>query len=100
MAQIAATVAIVLGTLLLASWRYRGRPVGRWSRNAFVVLTCLVCVVWLGLYEGGYNHALKDLLFWTGLPAERFQALFPPGTYEPPSDLFFEVSGILNCPPG
>lgn len=96
-ALIAAIAAIVLGAFLLASRRYRGRPVGRWSLTAFVVLTSLICVAWLGLYEGGYNHAVKDLMFWAGLPAER---LLPPGTYEPPTDFFFEASGILQVPAG
>lgn len=97
-AQITIIAAIVLGAFLLASWRYRGRSVGRRSLTAFVVLTSVICVAWLGLYEGGYNHALKDLLYWTGLPAERLQKLLPRGTYEPPTDLFFEVSGILQLP--
>ncbi len=67
---------------------------------AFVALALAICVLWLGLYEGGYNHVLKNLAVMAHLPAAVVTAMFPPSVYEPPGDWFFELSGVLQLPLG
>jgi len=54
----------------------------------------------IGLLEGGYNHALKNLLYFGGASPELMTAWFPPPTYELPNDLFFEITGVLQLIPG
>ena len=70
------------------------------AMGAFVALAIAICVLWLGLYEGGYNHGIKNLAFRAHLPATVFNAVFPPSLYEPPGDWFFEFSGVLQLPLG
>jgi hypothetical protein len=48
------------------------------------------------MFEGGFNHAIKLLLFFGGAAPETMQRLFPPPTYEMPSDVLFEVTGVLQ----
>jgi hypothetical protein len=67
---------------------------------AMVGLAVAICVLWLGLYEGGYNHGIKNLAFVAHLPATVSNAVFPPSLYEPPADWFFEFSGVLQLPLG
>jgi hypothetical protein len=53
-------------------------------------------IAWIGLFEGGYNHALKVILFQLDLPVSTLQRLYPPGIYEPPDDLSFEATGVAQ----
>jgi hypothetical protein len=53
-------------------------------------------IAWIGLFEGGYNHALKVILFQLDLPVSTLQRLHPPGIYEPLEALFFEATGVAQ----
>ena len=53
----------------------------------------------IGLYEGGYNHVLKNVLYFGGASPELLAALFPPPAYELPDSALFEVSGIAQLAP-
>lgn len=92
----AIAMAACLGTARAAS----SRALGSWAVNAFVGLVLLICGIWLGLYEGGYNHGIKNLAHAAGLPDELLRRFFPAGLYEPPGDLVFELSGVLQLPAG
>jgi len=88
----------VLLVLSLAYWVHRRRPLtplGRVSLWLFLALT-LVVVVGIGLFEGGYNHLVKNVLFFGGASRSTLDHLFPPPAYEMPNDLWFEVTGILQ----
>jgi len=61
------------------------------------LLILLFPVAAIGVYEGGYNHVLKSLVYFIrGEGAAR--ALFPPPLYEMPHDHFFEATGIAQFP--
>ena len=76
----------------------------RWPRPVFrllatvllLALTLVLAVALIGVFEGGYNHAVKLLLYFGGAPPDTMRRLFPPPTYEMPSDVFFEVTGVLQ----
>jgi len=53
----------------------------------------------IGFVEGGYNHVLKDLLYFEGASSEVMRALFPAPVYEMPNDFFFEFTGVLQLVP-
>jgi hypothetical protein len=82
--------------LLLRYRRTRSPPV-------LIALGIVVAVVWvvvLGLFEGGYNHTYKDILFLAGVPRVQVLKLHPAAmagdfTY-PPDSLLFEASGVLQ----
>ncbi len=67
---------------------------------AFWVLTAVVLVVpvaLIGLFEGAYNHALKDAVYFAGASSTLMNRLFPPPTYELPNDVFFEATGVMQA---
>lgn len=50
----------------------------------------------LGLFEGGYNHLVKVVLWALRIPSAKLQKLFPPDEYVLPNDIIFEASGIIT----
>ncbi|MGH8594340.1 MAG: hypothetical protein ACREX9_14850 [Gammaproteobacteria bacterium] len=97
--HIAVVVLPVLLVLILAYCVHRWRPLtslGRASMWLFMVLTLGVPVGWIGFFEGGYNHLVKNVLFFGGVPRAMLDQLFPLPVYEMPNDLWFEVTGVLQ----
>lgn len=94
----AAAVAIIASALAL-----RQRPGGVAGTLAFGTLALVVFafpVATIGLFEGGYNHALKNALFFGGASPEIMKRFFPPPTYEMPDDVVFEITGVLQLAAG
>lgn len=60
------------------------------------LITGLFSVSAIGLYEGIYNHVLKNIFFFSGLSDEAMSKLFPPSVYEMPNDALFEATGIAQ----
>jgi hypothetical protein len=85
----------ISGTLYLS----RKRPDGHlgafalWSAIASILI---IPILWVGLFEGGYNHLVKNALYFAGSSLEMMRRLYPPPTYELPNDVFFEVTGVLQ----
>jgi hypothetical protein len=69
---------------------------GRVARWLFVSLVLLVPVLLFGLIEGGYNHVVKNALYFGGASDATLLRLFPPPTAELPNDFWFEATGILQ----
>jgi hypothetical protein len=95
-----AAVALALGPALhaLASTGERAesgkaRAAARW---AFASLVLLVPILSVGAFEGAYNHVLKNVLYFGGARPELLVRMFPPPTYELPSDAAFEISGCAQ----
>ena len=81
---------------------YQRHPHGALGATAFwivIALTLLVSVALFGVFEGTYNHVLKNALYFGGASPEVLNHLFPAPTYELPSDLFFEITGMLHVIP-
>lgn len=82
-------VAIVIAAAVPIA---RSAPESLASRSAswvFLVLGAIFVVGAIGLYEGGYNHALPNLQYVLGLaPTAR------PDLYVPPDDLLFQLTGV------
>lgn len=93
---LALPVLIVLVITHEISLRRPSTPLGRTSLFVFAALTLAVPVGLIGIFEGGYNHLAKNVLFFGGLPAGVLDRLFPDSVYELPDDVFFEVSGVLQ----
>jgi hypothetical protein len=78
---------------------FRKRPVTRLGALAFwLAITCIIIfpITMIGLFEGGYNHLIKDALYFAGASMMLMHSLFPPPTYEMPDDVFFEFTGVLQ----
>ncbi len=57
----------------------------------------IASIGFFGLFEGIYNHLLKDILFYSGVNREVLFQLFPPPKYEMPNDFLFEATGVLQA---
>jgi len=97
-AVFALAVAAVL-LALFAAYRRAAGPPGRRAGWALAILAVLVPVLATGVFEGFYNHLIKDLLFVVGLPHGAWLRLFPPSAYVLPDDAWFELTGIAQVIP-
>jgi ABC-type sugar transport system permease subunit len=101
---VACAVAVPMMFAALAAQRHRGRRGGTdtvrtlafWS---FVLITFVLPVAGIGIFEGVYNHVAKNLLYFGGAAPAIMRVLFPPGIYELPNDMFFEATGVLQTLP-
>ncbi|HEY1308586.1 MAG TPA: AhpC/TSA family protein [Vicinamibacterales bacterium] len=94
----AVTATVIVGALAL--WRRRPSALaGRFARIVFLVTTLAIPVIGFGLFEGLYNHVVKNLLYFGGASMALLARLFPPPTYEMPNDVFFEITGVLQVVP-
>ncbi len=98
-----ALLALPLALLLVVSAgtarRRSDSAAGQLARALFLALVLVTIVLGIGVFEGLYNHALKDVLFVGGAPHELLVRLFPPPRYQLPDDLWFELSGVLQVLP-
>ena len=63
---------------------------------AYLLLTFLVFSIGIGIFEGAYNHLLKDLLYFSGTKLATWRMLYPAPAYEVPNNVIFESSGIAQ----
>lgn len=89
----------VLAALFVAYHVHTRHPrttAGRAAMYVFTVITTLFSVGLIGFFEGGYNHLVKNVLYFGGASSSLLGRLFPAPTYEMPDDLLFEMTGILQ----
>ena len=90
---------IILLFCFILSWLYR-----HYQKKLLLYSYLLIALVMfgflIGLFEGFYNHTVKDLLYFSGMPINRWRSLFPAPTYELPDNIVFESTGILQFPAG
>lgn len=67
-----------------------------WLRYVYALLVGAFWVFLIGLIEGGFNHVIKIAVWLTGNDPS---FLYSPSEYQPPTDVFFEVTGILTVVP-
>lgn len=61
----------------------------------FLVVSIFFSVAAIGFYEGGYNHVIKNILYFSGVSTDTLDELYP-SIYELPNDFVFEVTGIAQ----
>lgn len=98
---VACAVVVPMMFASLAALRHRSRrgapdTLAFWS---FVLITFVLPVAGIGIFEGVYNHVAKNLLYIGGAAPAIMGVLFPPGIYELPNDVFFEATGVLQILP-
>ncbi|MGH7962255.1 MAG: hypothetical protein ACRERD_10590 [Candidatus Binatia bacterium] len=71
---------------------------GRIALWVFTIVAVVFPIGWIGFFEGGYNHVVKNVLYFSDASAAVLTTLFPPPTYEMPNSVFFEVTGIMQFP--
>jgi hypothetical protein len=91
--------ALVIAVMLPLRWAI-GRASDRLAGIAFWSFAAIVLVMPVGLiggFEGVYNHAAKNMLYFGGASPSLMTRLFPPPTYELPNDLVFELTGTAQA---
>jgi hypothetical protein len=95
-AYVSVVAAAVLAGSFVVLRRRAGTVAGAIALSILTVVTLAIPVVGIGLFEGGYNHALKNAVYFAGGSLPTMRRLFPPPAYEIPNDVFFEVTGVLQ----
>lgn len=62
-----------------------------------LIINFLITISLIGLFEGVYNHLLKNILFFSGTSHKILENLFPPPKYVMPNNFIFELTGILQA---
>lgn len=90
--------AVIVGSLLVLRSHSddAARRIAFW---ALVGVTLVIPVAAIGLFEGGYNHVLKDALYLAGSSTSLMIRMFPPPMYELPNNAFFEITGAMQVVP-
>ena len=91
-------VGPAVGFLLLAAalaalylWRPRW-----WTLAPLLLEMAFVYVGLFGGYHGAFNHALKDILYWSGTSAQRLAEIFDSPDFTLPNNVFYELTGLLT----
>lgn len=90
-------VAIIIVAALYFGQHSRETRRGRLLIRLAIVVILAFPVGLIGVYEGGYNHLVKTIVYFAA-GRDAALALFPPPTYEMPSDVLFEATGIAQFP--
>jgi hypothetical protein len=95
----AAIIAIPVIIVLLATYFGQDRAQDTAStkrlRAIFIGVTFLFPIAAIGIYEGGYNHVIKDVLFFSGVPTQFLDRMYP-SVYQLPDDFLFEFTGVAQ----
>ena len=94
---VSAFAAAAIISSLVVIQRDADAPVGEIAFWVFTAVVLVVPVALIGLFEGAYNHALKNALYFAGASSTLMHRLFPPPTYELPNDTFFEATGVMQA---
>lgn len=89
------SVPMIVVTLILDRLLAHTRD-NRWIFRLYWALTLLASIILIGVFEGLYNHVLKNILFMLRFPENEMVKLYPRGIYEMPDNLFFEATGVLQ----
>ena len=54
-------------------------------------------VILIGGYEGVYNHALKNVFFFSGASEPVLDKMFPSSMYVMPNNFLFELTGVMQA---
>lgn len=57
----------------------------------------VISIFLIGIFEGIYNHLVKDVLYYIGTDRQTLITLFPPPKYEMPNDFIFEFTGVMQA---
>lgn len=93
---IALPVVLALASTYVLERHLGSRQIGVALWWFYAILTAVFPVALIGFYEGGYNHVVKNILYFAGTPVAVLDRLYIPGMYELPNDAVFEITGVLQ----
>ncbi|MEP9390352.1 hypothetical protein [Mesorhizobium sp. KR9-304] len=96
-AHISAPVGAAIALAYYIGWSRRGSRLGLAATWTGSLIALAFPVAALGIYEGGYNHVVKNIAYF-GLGQEAARTLFSGAAYEMPNDFIFEATGVAQFP--
>lgn len=63
----------------------------------YATIILIFSIILIGGYEGVYNHALKNVLFFSGTGEATLNEMFPPPKYVMPNDFLVEFTGVAQA---
>jgi hypothetical protein len=91
-----APAAMLIAGLFYLGWKHRYRKLGRAATWTGIAVAVVFPIGMIGMFEGAYNHVLKNIHYFGGASNAVFSWLFPAPAYEIPNDLIFEATGIAQ----
>lgn len=95
--QLSIPAALVIAGGFYSAWRNPATLAGRLGGWTALAVATVFAIAMIGFYEGGYNHVLKNVLYFAG-PEGAAKRLFSSPVYEMPNDFVFEATGIAQLP--
>ena len=83
--------------VLIVNWFLVRGAVSPFKFYMFCLVNFVISVILIGLYEGMFNHLMKNLLYFSGLDKNTLLKMFPPPTYVMPNDFWFELTGVTQA---
>ncbi|WP_276369785.1 hypothetical protein [Chryseolinea sp. H1M3-3] len=80
-------------------WLVKNRA-GKWKNHLSVINGLIILVfsiILIGAYEGVYNHAIKNIVFFSGIDDGILAKMFPSPKYVLPNNLLFESTGVMQA---
>ena len=91
------SVPVIMITIILTRFiQSAGNGMQKFLLWLYWAIILCAPVLLIGVFEGLYNHVLKNSLFFSGLSEAWMHKIFPPGMYEMPNNIFFEVTGAMQ----
>jgi hypothetical protein len=94
---IAAPIGLAIALTYSIGWSWLGSTAGRVATWAGSLIALAFPVAAIGFYEGGYNHVLKNFIYF-GFGEDAARTLFSGETYEMPDNFIFEATGVAQLP--
>jgi hypothetical protein len=88
-----ALIFLAVAAALGGAWLFRPHRLALWLFGAEVAL---VDIGLFGGLHGGFNHALKDIFFFSGMDGERLAQIFDSPDFAVPDNSLFESSGVAG----
>jgi hypothetical protein len=82
-------------------WLVKKKAVAvKWRSHLYVINGLIILVfsiILIGAYEGVYNHAIKNIAFFSGVDGSILAKMFPSPKYVLPNNLLFEFTGVMQA---
>ncbi|WP_143348572.1 hypothetical protein [Ensifer adhaerens] len=95
--HLAVPAAILIIGALIVGWSKATTALGRAASWLAAIIILAFPVAMIGIWEGGWNHVLKNVLYF-GFGEDTTRLLFPAPIYRLPDDVIFELTGLAQLP--
>jgi hypothetical protein len=89
-------IVVMLMLYYLHIWKKTTPVLSKFILWLFATVVILIPFGTFGLVEGGYNHLLKNILYFGGASEELMMNLYSDPIFEMPNDFWFEFTGVLQ----